>query len=331
MLNQEYLFEYKTNIKSVLFESTDNSKVHTYAILSPLKNDEISGALLQFENNAVPLLSMDEDEDLRDKGPQLIRVEPKSNMAKWLTNVHGKRWVIYIQSRLETKELQAFLSPLCTLVHPEGEEYYFHFYDNVTLQYWLPAKEDSHLFFKGIDSIIYEGDAPWSLMRYQMNKQNEIPEESYKLLHESLDLRNKKQQFSKLTLGLIDDNPSMETMFVFTDSEFEALQKVQSHNFKLELRDALWKTHPYAQKLGIEKTQNLVFENIDLFVSTGIKQRNLLQAVLIAIFDQPQAWDKYKSQLINRIASKQQNESQRTQAFCKELEKLQNDLENIKV
>lgn len=328
MLNQEYSFEYKTDIASVLLEATDNPAMYTYAILQPLKDGEISGALIQFENNAVPLLPLSEDEDLREKGAQLITVESDSDMAKWLANMHGKRWVIYIQSTLEIEALQAFLSPLSSLVDPEGEEYYFHFYDSVTLSHWLPAKENNHLLFTGMSSIIYEGDAPWSLMRYHVNRQSEKQQERYQLQHESLDLREKKQQFSVLSITPTDDHPSIEMLNIFEDAEFKALQGVQEHNFKLELRDGLWKTHPYAQQQGIKETQDATFERIDLFKAAGIKQRNLLQALLLTTFNNPQAWDKYKTQLINYLGLQQKrDEGQRTQSFCIKLEQFQQELE----
>lgn len=329
MLNQDYSFEYKTEIASVLSESIDNPAMHTYAILQPLKDGEISGALIQFKNNAVPLLPLSEDEDLRDKGPQLITVESDSDMAKWLANTHGKRWVIYIQSMLEIEALQAFLSPLSSLINPAGEEYYFHFYDSVTLSHWLPVKENNHLLFTGISSIIYEGDAPWSLMRYHLKKNNNKQKKAYQIQYESLDLREKDQHFSALPLAPSDDNPSIGMLNVFDKTEFKALQGVQTHNFKLELRDALWKTHPYAQQ-GIEKTQDATFESIDLFTLAGIKQRNLLQALLIATFDHPEAWHKYKTQLINYLGLQQKkDEAQRTQSFCIQLEQFQQALEKM--
>jgi hypothetical protein len=116
--------------------------------------------------------------DLAEVAPYLVRLEPKSEFAKWvLGRGWGKHWGVFVIAALGFDEVRHHLRKFLIVHDTGGKPFYFRYYDPRVLRAFLPSCNRGELaeFFGSFKTWVLEGEDPATLLRFDLADGQLIP------------------------------------------------------------------------------------------------------------------------------------------------------------
>ena len=106
-------------------------------------------------------------EALSDVAPFLVRLEPESDLARWVADEGaGDHWGIFFTSEADLDTLTTHLAGFLVVTDEEGSELYFRFFDpRVLLPFLASCTPDEQRVFMGPMEALWAEDAEGKLVR----------------------------------------------------------------------------------------------------------------------------------------------------------------------
>ena len=108
--------------------------------------------------------------DLAEVVPYLVRLEKDSELLKWiLEQGYGQHWGIFAVAPVNLRILRQHFRHLLTIQDPDGNSFYFRFYDPRVFRVYLPTchtREKQQLFGPVIRYLVEDEDQDQALLSF---------------------------------------------------------------------------------------------------------------------------------------------------------------------
>lgn len=158
-------------IREQLYAASFAQDKQLYAIVDAARVEDMPAQLFELEDDPeyFSLFFETPQAELIDVAPYLVQLEMDSKFFSWLlTEGWGDSWGIFVSSDMTLEPLMEHFRSLLKVQSPEGEEFYFRFYDPRVLRVFLPTCDAGELLqvFGPVDSFILEDERPETLLRF---------------------------------------------------------------------------------------------------------------------------------------------------------------------
>lgn len=143
-----------------------------FAVLDGASVPELLDRLYEHRPEYECLYRGDLKPDMAEVAPYLVRLEPDVPFSDWvLQQGWGRHWGIFAISAADLHALRQHFRRFLIVHDPKGKPLYFRYYDPRVLRMYLPTCNGEQLaeLFGPVASYLAEGDAPETLIRYQLD------------------------------------------------------------------------------------------------------------------------------------------------------------------
>ncbi|MBK8962552.1 MAG: DUF4123 domain-containing protein [Candidatus Competibacteraceae bacterium] len=124
-------------LRQQLFAIPDTT---VYAVLDGASVPELPQTLERFEVEAECLFRGEQNLEMAQVAPYLVRLPPDAAFTEWLLREGwGKHWGIFILSKADLRELRMHLRTFLKVYGPDLKPLYFRYYDPRVLRVYLPT------------------------------------------------------------------------------------------------------------------------------------------------------------------------------------------------
>jgi hypothetical protein len=132
-----------------------------FAVLDSAREPNIPVELRRKGAEFSSLYRGEPEESLSSVAPYLVRLDPKSELMRWLlTNCWGNSWGIFLVSSESLETLRRHFRRFLLVLDTAGNELYFRFYDPRVLRTFLPTCTGAEVkrFFGPVDAYLMEAE-----------------------------------------------------------------------------------------------------------------------------------------------------------------------------
>ena len=151
------------------------SKVaRVFAILDGASIPELRMKLYEMKPVHYCLFSGELEPDMAEVAPYMVRLLPGTPFTEWLlSEVWGKHWGIFAQTRETVLEMRNHFSSLITVYDEAGTPMTFRYYDPRVWRKFLPTcqPEEIKSLFGKVDTFLVESEDNQSLISYEINEE----------------------------------------------------------------------------------------------------------------------------------------------------------------
>lgn len=148
------------------------SKVaRVFAVLDGAQIPELRMKLYEMKPVHYCLLTGTLEPDMQEVAPYMVRLLPGTPFTEWLlSEVWGKNWGIFAQTRETVLEMRKHFSSLLTVYDEMGTPMTFRYYDPRVWRKLLPTCQPNEVkeLFGKVDTILVESEDKESLIQYEL-------------------------------------------------------------------------------------------------------------------------------------------------------------------
>ena len=140
-----------------------------YAVLDGASVPELPQTLERFEVEAECLFRGEQNLEMAQVAPYLVRLPPDAAFTEWLLREGwGKHWGIFILSKADLRELRMHLRTFLKVYGPDLKPLYFRYYDPRVLRVYLPTCNPRELqtVFGPVLRYLTEDEDPGALLAF---------------------------------------------------------------------------------------------------------------------------------------------------------------------
>ncbi|HLG17538.1 MAG TPA: DUF4123 domain-containing protein [Blastocatellia bacterium] len=143
----------------------------TYAVLDGASVPDLLDKLYSQLPEFVCLYRGEQEPDMAEVAPYLVRLDPDSEFSDWLIGRGwGNQWGIFAQSRADIRAMRRHLRGLLVVYDADGRPLRFRYYDPRVLRKYLPTcnAEELGVIFGPVACYTVEDESPNTLLRFSL-------------------------------------------------------------------------------------------------------------------------------------------------------------------
>lgn len=149
------------------------SKVaRVFAILDGAQIPDLRMKLYEMKPVHYCLMTGELEPDMQEVAPYMVRLLPETPFTEWLlSEVWGKNWGIFAQTRETVLEMRKHFSSIMTVYDEEANTLHFRYYDPRVWRKFLPTcqSEEIKTLFGKVDTFLVESEDKESLVSYELS------------------------------------------------------------------------------------------------------------------------------------------------------------------
>ena len=147
------------------------SKVaRVFAVLDGAQIPDLRMKLYELKPVHYCLMTGELEPDMQEVAPYMVRLLPGTPFTEWLlSEVWGKNWGIFAQTRETVLEMRKHFSSLITVYDENANTMMFRYYDPRVWRKFLPTCQPGEIktLFGKVDTILVESEDKESLIQYE--------------------------------------------------------------------------------------------------------------------------------------------------------------------
>ncbi len=145
---------------------------NVYAVLDGASVEELLPRLHDLEPEYECLYRGELAPDMAEVAPYLVRLEPETEFADWVTGEGwGRHWGVFAVTDAGLREAHKHFRSFLTVYDPAGKPLLFRYYDPRVLRVYLPTCNAAELrtVFGPVSCYLLEAEDPNTLLRFRLD------------------------------------------------------------------------------------------------------------------------------------------------------------------